>query len=237
MNQTETLFWKKYIANVQLHVSIAQCTKVPLTWGTTDNNPEFNRLYFIESGTGFVKVDNKIYYPNPGELVLLPADTKQSFGTTTNDTFHKYWCHFTAKVGESHLFNLVEVPLFSKVNDHGLVKEHFEQLIQLSGNESISALFHMHSILLYFLALMLENSGHMKTQPISNPSFEKMDQIINYAEVHLSESLSVEKMAAIAGFHPNYFIQLFKQFTGTSLFVSSISVAWIRQGIFSLLQT
>ncbi|MEK3890443.1 AraC family transcriptional regulator [Bacillus sp. FSL K6-3431] len=216
MDKTDTLFWKKYIANVQLHVSIVETTKVPLTWGAADYIPDFNRLYFIKSGTGFVKVDNQVYYPNPNELYLLPAGTKQSYGITTDNTFDKYWCHFTAKVGDSDLFNLVEAPLFIKVDDRIYIKKLFEQLIRLSREHSLSSLFRMHSILLQLIALMLENSGQMKSQPFSNPSFEKIDQMINYVEIHLAENLSIEKMASIAGFHPNYFIQLFKQFTGTS---------------------
>ncbi|MCM3111156.1 AraC family transcriptional regulator [Lederbergia lenta] len=216
MKKTETLFWRNYIANIQLHVSIAQSTKVPNSWKATDYTPDFNKFYFIQSGTGFVKMEDKVYFPKPGDLYLLPADTTQSYGTTSNDTFNKYWCHFTAKVGDSPLFNLIDAPLFIKVNDQKKVKEQFEQLIHFSQEDSLSSLFHMNAILLQLIASMLDKSGKMKSKPFSNPSFEKMDYIINYVETHLSESFSVEKMAAIAGFHPNYFIQLFKQFTGTS---------------------
>ncbi|MBS4179392.1 AraC family transcriptional regulator [Lederbergia citrea] len=216
MVKNETYFSKKYIANAQLDVLIVQRTKVPTTWGETDFIPEFNKFYFIQSGTGFVKVDGQVYYPNPGELYLLPAGTKQSYGITSGNTYDKFWCHFSAKVGEAHLYDLVEAPLFIKVKHPEKIKEQFEQLIRLNGENSIASLFEIHAILLQLIALMLENGGHVKSQSFSNPSFEKIDHVINYVEAHLAESLSIEEMAAIAGFHPNYFIQLFKQFTGTS---------------------
>jgi AraC family transcriptional regulator, arabinose operon regulatory protein len=49
-----------------------------------------------------------------------------------------------------------------------------------------------------------------------SPSFEKMDIILTYIEEHLDGNTSVEDLAQIANFHPNYFITVFKEFTGHS---------------------
>ena len=216
MEKTNPLFWKKYIASTQIELSIVDSTKVPLSWGAKDFTPDFYKFYFIQSGTGFVEVDGQVYYPNPSDLYLLPAGTKQSYGITSANTYEKYWCHFTAKIGDLHLLNLVEAPLFIKVKHHAAVKEQFEQLIQLTKDNSIASQFRIHSILLQLIALMLENSGQIKSQPFSNPSFVNIEYAIQYVEAHLAENLSIEKIAAVAGFHPNYFIQLFKRYTGTS---------------------
>jgi AraC family transcriptional regulator, arabinose operon regulatory protein len=43
-----------------------------------------------------------------------------------------------------------------------------------------------------------------------------MNAVLQYIEAHLTDNLTVEELAQIAHFHPNYFIQLFKNFTGNS---------------------
>ena len=43
-----------------------------------------------------------------------------------------------------------------------------------------------------------------------------MTAVLQYIEEHLAESLTLEQMAQIAHFHPNYFIRIFKQSTGLS---------------------
>jgi len=49
-----------------------------------------------------------------------------------------------------------------------------------------------------------------------SPSFEKMDTVLTYIEKNLDGNISVETLAQIANFHPNYFISVFKEFTGSS---------------------
>ncbi len=107
MNASQRTFWKKYIAKAKLDFYYAAYTKVSRTWN--DENPAcpFNRLYFIIEGEGFVKVGDQTYYPKPGELYLLPAGSDQAYGTISDHTFGKYWCHFTAKIGDLDLFQIL----------------------------------------------------------------------------------------------------------------------------------
>nr|WP_280518553.1 AraC family transcriptional regulator [Lederbergia wuyishanensis] len=195
---------------------VANRTKVPVSWGETNFTPEFNKFYYIQSGTGFVKVGEQIYYPRSGELYLLPAGLEQSYGILTDDTFDKFWCHFLAKVGDTHLFDLVNAPLFIKVEESTKLQKQFGQLIKHLEKNSLSSLFYVQSIILEMIAFMLEGHDQVKSQPFSNPSFENIEEANQYAERQLSENISIEDLATVAGFHPNYFIQLFKQFTGTS---------------------
>jgi AraC-like DNA-binding protein len=205
----------KYLANVQLDVSIAAYTKVPLTWNEDRYTTDFNKFYYIMEGEGFVKVNDETYYPKPGELYLLPSSSVQSYGTISGNTFGKYWCHFTAKIGDFDLFQLMKTPVFSKL-DKFEVKEKFEQLISHWQCDKLSSHFRVHSILLEIIAVFIERSDHIHFKMDTSPSFNKMDIILTYIEEHLDGNLAVEDLALIANFHPNYFISVFKQFTGYS---------------------
>ncbi|WHY71818.1 AraC family transcriptional regulator [Fictibacillus enclensis] len=213
----QTTFWKKYMTNAQLDLSIARYTKVPITWAEDSYVPEFNKLYFIMEGEGFVKTNGKIYYPKPGDLYLLPAGSTQAYGTLNDhNTFGKYWCHFSSKVNDAHLFQIIQAPVFVKPRDPELLIQKFKQLIFYSEKGDLSSGFRIHSILLEIMADFIEQSQDIQFDSRTVPSFEKMDKILQYIESHLHDSLSVEELARIASFHPNYFISVFKKYTGLS---------------------
>ncbi|WP_251526645.1 hypothetical protein [Metabacillus litoralis] len=53
----------KYLANAQLDVSIAAYTKVPKSWNEDNYTTDFNKLYYIMEGEGYVKVNDETFYP------------------------------------------------------------------------------------------------------------------------------------------------------------------------------
>jgi AraC family transcriptional regulator, arabinose operon regulatory protein len=216
MVQNQRSFWKKYVANAQLDLSIAAKTKVPLTWNDQDYVPEFNKLYFILEGEGYVKINNQTFYPQPGELYLLPAGSLQSYGTLNDNTFRKYWCHFTAKLGEVSLFQVIKLPTFINIQHPKELITKFEQLIYYSKEESLASEFRIHAILLEIIALLVDECGQVDLNIGAGPTFEKMDVVLNFIENHLGENITIDQLAQIANFHPNYFIRIFKDFTSFS---------------------
>lgn len=209
-------FWKKYIANTQLDLSVAAYTKVPATWREDNYVPEFNKLYFVLEGEGFVKIGDRLYYPKPGQLFLLPEGTVQSYGTISDYTFGKYWCHFTARIGDFPLFRIVETPAFVDISDQEQLKYKFEQLIYWWQRLELSSLLHAHSILLEIIAQFIDQSISVKLNTNITGALDKINTVLHFIEEHLNETLSVEELAQIAHFHPNYFIRIFKETTGFS---------------------
>jgi AraC family transcriptional regulator of arabinose operon len=209
-------FWKKYISNVQLDMSIAALTHVPVTWKETNYIPDFNKLYFILDGEGFVKIGNQEYYPQPGQMYLLPAGTIQSYGTISSKTFSKYWCHFTATVNNFPLFQIIETSPFVPVSDPELLKDKFDQLMYWQHKEEITSGIRVNSILLEIIALFMEQSEAVHLNTGTTMALKKINIVLNYIQTHLSEPLSVEELAQLIHFHPNYFIRLFKNTTGLS---------------------
>lgn len=240
-------FWSKYIANAQLDLLVAAYTKVPLSWNEHDYVPDFNKMYYILEGEGFLKIEGQVFYPKPGELYLLPAGKLQSYGTLNERTFGKYWCHFTAKAGNLNLFDMVQVPSFVHIGEAEEMKQLFERLIRYSRGDDIASAFRVHSALLDILALYMDRCPEVRVQTKTTSAFGKMHKVMAYIEEHISEHLTVEELAQIAHFQPNYFIQRFKSLTGASpiqyinrlrlekaahqLLLSALSVSEIAQGV------
>ena len=216
MEQKHRPFWKKYIANTQLDLSIAAKTKVSGTWNDQDYVPEFNKLYFILEGEGYVKVNHQTFYPKPGELYLLPAGSRQSYGTLNDDTFNKYWCHFTAKLGDVNLFQVVKATTFIKIQQTEEIASKFEQLIRYSKDGSLASEFRIHAILLEMIALLVNDRDQVDLPIGAGPTFEKIEIILGFIEDHIGENITIDQLAQIANFHPNYFIRIFKDFTSMS---------------------
>ncbi|MZQ82123.1 AraC family transcriptional regulator [Paenibacillus sp. 5J-6] len=216
MNASERTFWKKYLAKAKLDLSYAAYTKVQKSW--TDENPvcAFNRLYFIREGEGYVRIGDQTYYPKPGDLYLLPAGSDQAYGTISDNTFGKYWCHFSAKIGDLDLFQILQTSPCLKVQNPEELVTAFEQLIAYSQSESLTSEFRAYSILMTFIADFIEQNQSVKLNLTSTPTFEKMNKVLIYMEQHIADNVSVDTLSRIAHYHPNYFINAFKQFTGYS---------------------
>ncbi|RXZ83351.1 AraC family transcriptional regulator [Paenibacillaceae bacterium] len=216
MNHEQRTFWKKYAAKAQLELMFAAYTKVGKEWGDSKFVPDYNRFYFITEGEGFVAVGDKRYYPQPGQLYLLPAGVQQSYGTISSHTFGKYWCHFTATVGDLPLFKLLETPLSVNVADPDALIGKFKELIHYAHLDSLSGQFRVNALLFELIALFLEESDNVRWNMSASASFEKMSAVLQYIETHLADNVSIDTLAQIAHFHPNYFINVFKHFTGYS---------------------
>lgn len=209
-------FWKSYLTSLQLHVSVAEYTKVPAAWNEHNYTPDVNKLYFIQEGEGFIQVGNRRFLPKPGDLCLLPADTLQSYGTVNSNRFGKYWCHFTAKLGNMQLFQMLDTPTIVTVASPELLKEKFDRLIRYHKSEDWTSGMHVQAAMLEMIALFLEQSDSVTINTGALGSFEKMNVVLTYIEEHLSDNLTVDRLAQIVHFHPNYFIRMFKNTTGLS---------------------
>jgi AraC family transcriptional regulator of arabinose operon len=209
-------FWKSYLTGLQLHVAVVEYTKVPLSWNDDNYTPDVNKLYYIQEGEGYIKVGDRIYYPKAGDLCLLPADVTQSYGTINTNTFGKYWCHFTAKLGNFNLFQVLELPVLLTVTDHPALKDKFDRLKYHHKSEEWTADLHVQSTFLEIMAMFLEQTDRVTINTPTTSSFEKMNVVLTYIEEHLSDNISVDKLAQLVHFHPNYFIRMFKNTTGLS---------------------
>src|SRR5665647_238400 len=95
---------RNYLDSTQIMMQMAHYTKVGPSWSETHTMTDVNRLYYIREGSGWIHIRGKDYYPKPGQLYLLPAGMKLSYSRDEENPLGKYWCHFSATVGDINLF-------------------------------------------------------------------------------------------------------------------------------------
>lgn len=210
---------RNLLANVQVHLSFANYTKVNMRWRQMNFVPDFNRFYYIREGEGCLVIDGVTYYPKPGQLFVMPAGVKQSYYATNENAFGKYWCHFTAKIGDTDLFRLTGVPYSIDVEDDERLTGLFEKLIGHYESGSFSAVLLQKATLLEIVSLFLETAvlNRDSFRPAEEDSgIQNLNRVLKYIEQHQHENVTVQQLADLVHFHPNYLIRQFRELVGIS---------------------
>lgn len=202
---------KNYFSHLNVKLVIAAYTHCPANWRDIDYIPDYNKFYFICDGEGWLKIGDEEFFPRAGQLFFMPAGIKQSYSTINNNTFKKYWCHFTAKIGDVNLCDFVKFPFFIDVADRKKVGALFEKLIDCYNSKKITSPLCAQSALIDIFAHYIDNIPEKNMRLLPSSSAEKINCLLRYIENNMSMDLTVEKLAGIAGFHPNYFIRFFKK--------------------------
>ncbi|MFC3801523.1 AraC family transcriptional regulator [Cohnella sp. GCM10012308] len=185
-------------------------------WRDIDYVPEYSKLYYILDGEGWLKIGDKEYYPNPGQLFLMPQGVRQSYAVISEHSFTKMWCHFTAKTGGISLFDLIQTPYFIDVKDALLIADLFTELHYSASSPEPLAPLTVQSCLLRLLSYFLRHasSDHLV---LSKPDRSmRLHDVLAYIENHYAAPIAVNDLARIAHLHPNYFIRLFRKSFGAS---------------------
>ncbi|CAG7645577.1 helix-turn-helix domain-containing protein [Paenibacillus allorhizosphaerae] len=219
MDGQQLQIMRSYLENTQITLETAHYTKVNASWKFDINITDVNRLYYIREGEGWIRVRNKLYHPKPGQLLLLPAGVRLAFGRLNDNGFGKYWCHFTATVGEVNLFQMLDLPYCIDVQDEPALEKKFQTLIALYQNpSSLTVPLRIKSLLLELVSDYVEASlgpdQGLRLAPTAETG--KINTVLEYIEEHLQEQMTVEELARLVHFHPNYFMQYFKTMLGLS---------------------
>jgi AraC family transcriptional regulator, arabinose operon regulatory protein len=216
MHEDRKQLLKSYLSNLQVNLVVAAHTHCWRDWRELDYTPEFNKFYLICSGEGWLKIGDREYLPKPGQLVLMPAGIIQSFSTVNENTFTKYWCHFTATIGDKNLFDILRPPFFIDVKDFAGLENRFEDLICSYRSVEITASLRVKSILLEMIAYYLDSAVVEEVHMHPGAAIEKMNHVLDYIDSHVGENIKVEQLSRMLHFHPNYFIKFFREHVGSS---------------------
>ncbi len=207
---------KHYLARLKANLLVTAFTQCDTGWRDIGYIPDYNKFYYIVGGRGWLKIGPDEYYPSPGYLYLMPAGIKQSYSFIDSKPFMKYWCHFTARLGEVDLFDVVKTPLYAKIGSDE-IEPLFRQMISASREDTISGPLVANSRLMEITALFLESSKKQGgISIVDSAKADKLGRLLLYIEKNLSGDISVKKLARHLHYHPNYLIRFFKKHMGTT---------------------
>ena len=203
------------LRHLQADVIMADLQQVDDQWHRLDYVHSFNRLYLILKGEGRIEVDGVVYYPQPGQLVLMPCHVRQSYATINHHPYYKYWCHFTARIGNRDLFELYRFPVCIGLQEPAEAQRLFQTLIEQHARQTPDGVLGARAAMLQLLALVVRETPEPEPQSAASGS-GKLTQVARYIEAHLDQRMTVDELAQLVHYHPNYFIRAFHAAFGSS---------------------
>ncbi|MFC5470485.1 AraC family transcriptional regulator [Cohnella suwonensis] len=216
MNISRHQLIRLYLANLQVNVTAMGYNQVWPDWRDLDYTPGYNKFYLICDGEGWLKIGDTEYAPKPGQWFMMPQGVKQSYSCTDGPRFTKYWCHFTARIGENNLFDLLKTPFFIVTGDDGEPARLFRDLLSGETSDSVTSPLLLKAALYKLIAYYLEHAGESEDGIRPAAISEPLQAVVAYIHAHYRDNLTIRELAERVHLHPNYFIRVFKRHFGAS---------------------
>lgn len=205
-----------YLANLEVELITADHNLCSTDWRDLDYTPDYSKFYYICEGEGWLKIGDAEYYPQPGELFLMPEGVEQSYSFISERPFQKYWCHFTARVDGINLFKLLDLNPRCMPRQPERLKPVFRDLVTYANSDTVYSRLLAKSKLMELVGyyLMDLNVDADKISFKNGAAVNRLTKVLDYIDEHITQNTGIEELANIAHMHPNSFIRLFKQYAG-----------------------
>lgn len=182
-------------------------------WGETDCIYGYNKLYYFLEGESTIIIEGDKYHPEPGELFLIPANTKHTYFHNPQKPVYKYWCHFDLSLNDGQKLTYSKTGVKCNISREEIVPV-FEKLIDSFISTNPLDSLTEKSELLKLLRIFMCNVDYRNLLPVSSDDF--VTNINDYIIRNIHFNITLKQLAEIVHLHPNYFIQYFKKHFNTS---------------------
>ncbi|MBO9604578.1 MAG: helix-turn-helix transcriptional regulator [Paenibacillaceae bacterium] len=203
-----------YLAHMQIDITTAQYYYCTSNWRHPNFISDYNRLYYFLGEGAYLRIGDRELYPAAGHLVVLPAATKLTVLALDDRTFYKYYCHFTATVGEMNLFKLLTMNDAVMAHDLDAVAARFAELTQHANGSGITSALRAKLALQELLCYFIEHNDTVRLNWKASAAMEKTKLVLAYLDEHLADDIRLDDLAKLLHFHPGYFIPYFKSLFG-----------------------
>lgn len=174
---------------------------------------DFDVLY-TQNGLYEITVNNKCYLSRKGDIIILPPGSMLTL--KARESSSQFFCHFSMASTE-------HIGLGADFCEHRLPKER-QDLVPVYDRAANDCRINEPSaafllILKIFLLNMVEGyEGNYILFLNEKVTYLPQEVLtaINYIHEHLSENVTTEKLASLAGFNTAYFSRYFRKYMGIS---------------------
>jgi AraC-like DNA-binding protein len=197
-------------------------------WGREGGSEPYSRLYYVESGTGFIYHHGRRYVLRHGNMYLIPAHSEFSYGCTGKIVIS--WLHFNSHLRNgTDLLQIAACPCQIRPAEKKFVAGLFKRILSFLESDSPCAEFERRACLLLLLSQVLRHSK-ANMQSVSQDKFRRFMPVLNYIQSNLSQKISVGKMASIVKMAPESFSRAFSKCfsTGPAEYVRRKKIDMVR---------
>ena len=183
-------------------------------WSRETHRRRRDSIYLILEGMGKITINGTEIHPQKNNMVLLPKNSMVALYSENDTCYNKYWCEFIMHFDGISLFDVIDFPNMIELSDISRAVELFELLDKLHLRNDAAAALQLNAALLELVSMFLDYDTREEKHSAKDNPFA--DKIRAYVTEHITENLSVRKLASSMGFNEKYFIDVFKHHFGTT---------------------
>ncbi len=201
------------LQTLQLQLISAGRAELDLWWQTEHTSDPFDRLFYIESGNGWIRHQGRRYELVAGGLYVMPALHALAYGCSGPIVIH--WAHFTSSVlGGMNLFHYPNCAHEVPSPDPAHFDQLFTRLWQTLGRGVPGEEFETLGLLLQLLAPFLATID-AQYQSRRHHELFRLRRVLEHIDQHLGEPIRIEDLARLAHLEATYFTRIFAAALGS----------------------
>lgn len=181
-------------------------THIPPEWSSDCYKELYNTVFFVTNGFCLLSLDGKLYTVTANDIIFIPQNSLVHM-VKVSDNF-ELSLRFRFSVNSPDKKPVTQY--HTHVDDPEPLNSFFGSMIVIKQENELLFAMKAKAYLLMLLSEIME--GAQKSSKIHLTADTFASEISAYINGHLSEKLSVETLAEFAGYHPKYFIVLFKKY-------------------------
>ena len=204
---------QEYLSNLYINYYYGSRVHLGSYWGAHDVVCPFSKVYYIIDGECIIEIEDVRYEAKPGDFFLIPANVRHSFYHENENYITKYWFHFDFKIGGGSFTETITAPYCHNFGTDKKLVSMFRKILRLEKAETLSANLELTATILQMMSYYFTTTVAKESQSTDEGSVV-LRRVIEYIHANLHRSITVEELAELAHFHPNYFVRFFKEKLG-----------------------
>lgn len=197
------------LSTLRIKILHAQASQLDELWKSDLDNSPFSKLYYIESGSGYLRHHDNEFKLEPGHVYLIPPLSGLSYGCDSQ--IEIWWLHFTADVLMSlDLFDYINCSYEIAPKNISHIRIGMSNLIALFSKGGVDSQLLANGILMQLLASFVKEKGYQVNSE-RRELILRFQPAMDYVEKHLGEKLSVTELAKKVSLERAYFSTLFSK--------------------------
>lgn len=176
-------------------------------------------LIYCTHGRGWVQFEKGKIEINPGEVIIIPANTPHSYGADIENPWTIYWFHLTGTNHEELAISFMDNTNGACIKQVGFSDERNELFKKiektLMKGYSISNLLFANFILPNYISSFIFPEN-FRTNSKTPDTLKATDLAVKFMQENLSKSITLENIAQAAHLSVSFFSRKFKEETGYS---------------------
>lgn len=195
------------------YIELAGITYPTVGYEIQREKSEIYVLEYIVSGTGTVEVNGQVFHPVPGDVYLLPRDSRHHYYAAKEDPFQKIWMNVGGELCRQliQLYGLSGKYHFPAV----FLREPFERFLSVCRNRDSEMQIIFDRCSLIFMEILQHLSRNSESRNTAN-RYAALAK--NFCDRNIYEKITADDAARCAGLSVSQLSRLFRREYGITVY-------------------